>query len=104
MKKLTIEMPIVSQCGASRCAYNQDKNCRAKAITVGDELRPGCDTYFASQGHIQEKTRTAGVGACKISSCRFNNDFECTAENISVDVSGTDVRCMTYSPSQQAVA
>lgn len=104
MKKILIEMPLVSQCSATKCAYNQNNNCRAKAITVGDGQEPGCDTFFTSKSHTRESTRIAGVGACKVSNCKFNTDFECTAGEISVAVSGTMVRCQTHVPRERAVA
>lgn len=91
-------MPSVSHCSASQCAYNQNNGCRAKAITVGDGKEPGCDTYFTSPRHTQEKSRIAGVGACKVASCKFNVDFECTAAEISVAKFGTMVKCETHSP------
>jgi hypothetical protein len=84
MNKMTIEMAPVSKCYASQCAYNQNNSCHAKAITVGDGLQPECDTFLSSQTHTQEKTRIAGVGACKIISCKFNSDFDCSADKIKI--------------------
>ena len=34
MKKLTLEMPMISSCDVEQCGYNQNKNCHAKAITL----------------------------------------------------------------------
>jgi len=98
MKTLTVEMPLIAQCSVTQCAYNQDRNCRAKAITIGDSHHPGCDTFFTSPVHTRERSRTAGVGACKVSSCRYNDDLECTAEKIAVNQVAGDVRCTTYAP------
>ncbi|MGZ3693897.1 MAG: DUF1540 domain-containing protein [Bdellovibrionota bacterium] len=98
MKKITIEMPIVSKCQINQCGYNVSNNCHAKAITIGDSTNPGCDTYMNSGSHNRETRRIAGVGACKVSSCKFNEDFECSAENISVGLNGKKINCLTYSP------
>lgn len=97
MKKTTIEMPPVSQCDVSRCGYNVNNNCHAKAITIGDNSNPGCDTFFEASKHNKEIKRIAGVGACKVNTCKFNNDFECTAENIIVGLSKQKINCLTFS-------
>ena len=97
MTKITIEMPFVSKCEVSGCAYNSEHNCHAKAITVGDGDRPGCDTFFSAPQHTRLVTLTAGVGACKVIACRYNQDFECGAESIEVGYVGNDARCRTFS-------
>lgn len=95
--KLTVDMPGVGSCSATTCAYNTNKRCHARAITVGDAVNPACDTFFAAgTHHTHDKVRIAGVGACKVRECRFNDDFECTAEKISVEMSGSHVRCQTF--------
>jgi hypothetical protein len=93
--RITIEMPIVEQCTVTDCAYNVERTCHARAITVGDGLHPGCDTFFRTSGHTHQGQR-AGVGACKVTGCTFNDDFECMAESISVGRDGDDVHCLTY--------
>jgi len=98
MKHMTIDMPIVSECLASECAYNVGMNCHAKAITVGNSLHAGCDTFFSGSGHTKETARTAGIGACKSTNCTFNEDLECTTDSIRVAPAGQEVNCMTYSP------
>lgn len=98
MQPLTIDMPIVSECAASECAYNRDMHCHARAITVGNSLHAGCDTFFPGASHTKAATRTAGVGACKSVDCQFNEDLECVTESIRVAPSGAQVNCMTYSP------
>ena len=94
--KMTIDMPTVSTCDMSECAYNIDKACHARAITVGDGVHPGCDTFFSNATHTNENKRIAGVGACKIAACRHNNDFECMAESIAVGREKSGVGCLTY--------
>ena len=96
MGKVIIEIPIVSKCDIKKCGYNVNNNCHAKAITVGDEMNPGCDTFFENKSHSRETKRIAGVGACKVSSCRHNNDYECTAEGVSVGFSDGKINCLTY--------
>ncbi len=98
MKMLSIEMPLVGGCSVSECVYNLDQSCHARAITVGDGVSPGCDTYFNNRVHAKEKQRTAGVGACKVSACQHNNDFECGADSIQVSHVGADVNCVTFLP------
>lgn len=96
--KVTVEMPMVSECEVAECAYNVDKACHARAITVGDGVSPGCDTYFGSAGHTMSKQQIAGVGACKVRGCQYNDDFECAADSINVGYEGTQVHCLTYHP------
>ena len=93
--KMTLEMPQVRQCAISECAYNTEQVCHAKAITIGDQILPMCDTVLKSSTHVAEK-QMAGVGSCKVSGCSHNEDFECQAQSISVDRSAADILCMTY--------
>ena len=95
---ITVEMPGVTGCSATECAYNVDENCHARAITVGDGMHPGCDTYFKASGHTNGRDQPAGVGACKVTSCSYNDDFECSAESIDVGMTGGTINCLTFSP------
>lgn len=94
MHQVTVNMPIISKCTASECAYNKNQNCHAKAITVGDFSNPGCDTFF-NNGQHSSRLEVAGVGACKVSSCRHNRDFECSADNIEVGRIDGLMKCLT---------
>jgi hypothetical protein len=94
--KLTIDMPVVSECAATECAYNVGMSCHARAITIGDGVHPGCDTFLGAASHAHDTSRTAGVGACKVTGCRHNDDFECTASKITVGFMGQDVNCLTF--------
>lgn len=98
MKTLSIEMPYVAECSVTECAYNVGQNCHARAITVGDGVNPGCDTYFRNTVHSQEQDRIAGVGACKVHGCHYNRDLECFADHIQVKHVGPQVNCATYTP------
>lgn len=97
MMKFTLEMPSVSKCAVTECAYNVEKRCHAKAITVGNGQSPGCDTAFLGvQSHSRDTKRIAGVGACKVSQCQYNSDFECAAKDIEVGFAQNKVNCLTY--------
>lgn len=96
MNKITIEMPLVSECLVTECAYNVSKNCHARAITVGDSVRPGCDTFLPESHHIKEARRIAGIGACKATGCKFNSDFECVTDSIRIGTVRNEANCMTY--------
>jgi len=96
--QFTVDMPPVSECVVAECAYNHHKACHARAITVGDGVHPGCDTYIGSAGHTKHSQLCAGVGACKVTGCTHNDDFECMAESINVGYQGTMVHCLTYHP------
>ena len=89
------EMPAVAECGAGECAYNVDGSCNARAITIGDGVHPGCDTFFVASGHSRS-LRQAGVGACKVVGCRNNDDFECQASAIRVGRKADSVACTTF--------
>lgn len=97
MRQIPIEMPIVKECVVTECTYNTNTACHARAITVGANVHPACDTYFStSADHTKAKERIAGVGACKMSDCSFNDDFECVAEEIRVGYRMERVDCLTY--------
>jgi hypothetical protein len=96
MIKIAIEMPIVAECSVAECAYNTDHCCHARAITVGDGVHPGCDTFLQATPHSRASERHAGVGACKVSACRYNDDYECVAEQIAVGHASQAVSCLTY--------
>jgi len=92
---IEVEMPPVAECGANDCAYNVDGGCNARAITIGDGLHPGCDTFFVAPRHSRS-LRMAGVGACKVTGCRHNDDLECQATAIRVDRNVDGVACTTF--------
>jgi hypothetical protein len=94
--KMTIDMPLVSGCKVNECAYNVDQGCHARAITIGDGVHAGCDTFLNVSAHTRDEHRVAGVGACKVTSCAHNDDFECTAEDVSVGFIGDRINCLTF--------
>jgi hypothetical protein len=78
-----------------QCAYNQDNNCHALAITIGDGRSPDCDTFFGQAEKGGDGSGIAGVGACKVSACAHNQSLECTAGEISVGRNEDKVFCRT---------
>ncbi|AMX04045.1 hypothetical protein A3224_04330 [Microbulbifer thermotolerans] len=92
---MATDMPEVTQCVVSQCAFNANSSCHAKAITIGTGTEPDCDTYFGNHKHTQSQ-RTAGVGACKMTDCKHNDDFECAADSIQVGDNGDGINCLTY--------
>lgn len=96
MKKVTLEMPIVTKCMASECVYNVSSSCHARAITVGDTIHPGCDTFLAGSRHAKSVNQIAGIGACKTVGCKFNDDHECMAESIQVGIINNEANCTTF--------
>ena len=96
MNRIAVDMPVVGECSVAECAYNAQNACHARAITVGDGVHPGCDTYFHAAPHARDSGRHAGVGACKVSACQHNDDYECSAEQIAVGHVGVGACCLTY--------
>jgi len=96
MKKICLEMPVITKCMVSECAYNAASNCHARAITVGDSLHPHCDTFMKGSRHVKQIQQTAGIGACKTSTCKFNDDLECMAEGVHVGMVKSEANCMTF--------
>ena len=99
MKHIEIIMPQVKACTAQACGFNKDMGCHARAITVGDENNPGCDTFLAVPditAHAKSVGRVSGVGACKVADCKFNDDYECMADEIIVGFNNTKASCQTY--------
>lgn len=95
--KMNLDIPAVAECTIVDCAYNMEKTCHAKAITIGDADSPNCDTLCCGVSHVRDGATHAGVGACKVSSCSYNDDLECTAHSITVGVMNNHVSCLTYS-------
>lgn len=94
--EITLKMSVVTRCDVSDCAYNLEQTCNARAITIGDGVLPGCDTFFSNSTHTHEVNQMTGVGACKVTSCMHNLEFECGAESIIVGHSKAGIRCLTY--------
>lgn len=96
MNRLAIDMPVVGKCSVGECTYNLHNACQARAITVGDGVHPGCDTFLQAAPHARDSGRHAGVGACKVVACQHNDDYECSADQIAVGHAGGGACCLTY--------
>ncbi len=96
MKKITIEMPTVTKCMVTQCAYNASSNCHARAITIGDSIHPGCDTFVSGSRHTRQINQIAGIGACKTSGCKFNDDLECMADGVQIGMLRNEANCTTF--------
>ncbi|MGD8862025.1 MAG: DUF1540 domain-containing protein [Myxococcales bacterium] len=92
------EMPDVGACNVSACAYNGGGECHAKAITIGDGVHPGCDTFFISEREKPDAALRAGVGACKVTGCHHNHKLECTADSVHVTYRNGGPNCATHDP------
>lgn len=97
MMNFNLEMPGVGECDMTRCAYNHQQNCHARAITVGSGIHAMCDTFFGSTRHCLNTAISAGVGACKVSACDYNDDYECQADSIHIGVISGKAQCLTCS-------
>ena len=93
--KLNVLVPEVESCAVTRCGYNVDESCRARAITVGDGEHPACDTFLPRDDHARGPGH-AGVGACKVEVCRHNRDLECSADAIRVGDHDGHADCKTF--------
>jgi hypothetical protein len=91
-----MEMPKIIVCDATECAYNQDQQCHALAITVGDGNAAKCDTFWNGSEKGGDPDAVAGVGACRAIGCRFNDHLECSAPGINVGHSGNEIDCLTF--------
>ncbi|MFJ9661236.1 DUF1540 domain-containing protein [Streptomyces griseoflavus] len=91
-----MQLPVISECTADGCAYNQDHTCHAAAITVGDLDGPVCDTFTGADLEGGDQSVTGRVGACKMADCRHNSGLECHAPSIAVGYEHERVDCLTY--------
>jgi hypothetical protein len=96
MKTICLEMPIVTKCAVNECVYNASNSCHARAISIGNSVQPGCDTFMAGAQHTMKVNQVAGIGACKTAGCKFNDDLECTAESIQVGIIKNEANCTTF--------
>ncbi len=93
-----MEMPTITSCEITQCAYNDDNLCHAIAITIGDGAHPECDTFCPSKSKGGSVDSTGQVGACKVSACMHNTSLECSADCIRVGYVGHEADCLTFEP------
>ncbi len=91
-----MDMSRISKCSVGQCAYNQDMQCHALAITVGDSDNPMCDTFVVGGEKGGDADAAGGVGACKVNVCKYNESLECSAGQIEVGTKGNMAYCMTF--------
>ncbi len=95
---MAVQTPKVLDCEVTDCSYNNNKQCHAVAITVGDGDCAMCDTFFKSSQKGGAMEITGSVGACKESDCTFNKSLECAAPGIHVASHKGHADCSTYQP------
>ena len=89
------EVPV-ARCSVTDCCYNHNFECHAKAIQVGDEHTPACDTYTKGRPQCGTDDEEADVGACKVSECEYNQNRLCQAPQIVVGWKDSMAECLTY--------
>lgn len=94
--KIAMDLAPITACDATDCAYNLSERCHAGAITVGDGITPGCDTFYEYATHPQDGPERSGVGPCKVAGCRHNRALTCGAPAVSVSGSSGNVECLTF--------
>ena len=93
-----MQMPKITECQVKQCAYNNNSQCHALAVTVGGGLDHVCDTFFEYSGQGGDPNTTGSVGACRCTNCSNNQSLECQASEISVGWKGTDPNCLAFRP------
>jgi len=87
----------VRTCQATACAFNEEKACRAWAVTIDDPNPATCGTYAPRTGLTGgQKTIVANVGACKAAGCAHNEGLMCTAGEVAIGMAEGKVACLTY--------
>ena len=89
-----LEMPSVSDCTATTCAYNHD-GCHAFAVSINADA--ACATFLS----LNEKGGldvVAQVGACQRQNCVHNQGLECTAASVHIGSSADHADCLSYQP------
>ncbi|MGH2414074.1 MAG: DUF1540 domain-containing protein [Microcystaceae cyanobacterium] len=92
------DLGTVSQCDASHCIYNQQRQCLAGALKLSfiDEF-PQCYTY--TEEPASEELVGMGVGdvsQCDVIDCIYNEGQKCVAQLITVSYLHNVAQCSTY--------
>lgn len=85
----------VLTCTVGECSYNQELECLAPEIMVGDD-HPRCDTF--TRDRISMATQDAIVMTCAVAACAFNDDQHCHARGVTVDHHSGHADCVTFRP------
>lgn len=87
-----LEMPHVSDCTATSCAYNHD-GCHAFAVNINASAACGTFLFLNEKGGLDV---VAQVGACQRQDCVHNEALECRAASISVGSTDANADCLSY--------
>ncbi|WP_375430666.1 DUF1540 domain-containing protein [uncultured Friedmanniella sp.] len=87
-----LEMPQVSDCTATACAYNHD-GCHAFAVNIDSAAACGTFLSLNEKGGLDV---VAQVGACQRQDCVHNASLECHAPSISVGFTAANADCLSY--------
>jgi hypothetical protein len=89
-----LEMPHVTGCTATACAYNHD-GCHAYAVNIDSSASCGTFLSLNQKGGLDV---VAQVGACQRQDCVHNSELECAAPSIHVGRSADHADCLSYQP------
>jgi len=87
-----LEMPHVTDCSATSCAYNHD-GCHAFAVNIDSAALCGTFLSLNEKGGLDV---VAQVGACQRQDCVHNVALECRAASITVGTSSSKADCLSY--------
>ena len=85
----------VLTCTVADCSYNQELECWAPEIHVG-ETHPNCDTF--THLNVQPATQESCVTECGVMGCDFNDHRACNARGVTVSNHTSHADCITFRP------
>lgn len=88
-------MSNVLSCSVLECIYNQNRECHATSITIGED-HPNCDTFSTSQSGMMIQENVAGVSECMVETCKYNDNLNCGAPGITVGHHSNHADCNTF--------
>ncbi len=91
------DMPHVTECTATSCAYNHD-GCHAVAVNI-DSDNGDCSTFFPTGIDGGLPTVMATVGACQRTDCVYNEHAVCGASEVHIGSGTNPAHCLTYTAS-----
>lgn len=87
------EQGAVMTCSVSDCSYNQQLECCAPNVTVGNG-HPVCETY--TDYPVRRVSTGSFVATCLTTMCAFNRQTRCTAPGVTLDCHGDHADCATF--------
>jgi hypothetical protein len=95
--KMECEIGMVIACQVQECSYNENRECHAGKIQVGDVgTHAACDTFTTAQ--VEEQGSQVMVENCDVSKCKFNEHMMCRAPAVSLGHHETHAECDSYVP------